>query len=68
MNGANLTSQNVVTLLLGLELLRVFADDEMREARREKNVLKQATLQAMLDHIVELRDKLGSPLTDGALA
>lgn len=68
MNGAHLTSQNVVTLLLGLELLRRFADDEMREARREENALKQAALQAMLDHIVELRDKLGSPSTDGTLA
>lgn len=60
MKAPHLTAQNVVTLQLGLELLRQFADDELREACREKNLMKQASLQAMLDHIVELRDKLGS--------
>lgn len=54
-----ISAQDCVTLLLALAMLEKFAQDEQREARRQKNARKQQAMQAMLDQIVDLRVKLG---------
>mgnify|MGYP006976728799 CR=1 FL=1 len=58
MSAVVLTPQDVATVLLGLDLLTRFAQGEQAKARRRGNLVTAATMQAMLEHIEDLRTRL----------
>lgn len=58
MSAAILTSQDVTTLLLGLDLVENYTAEQIAQARRVRNVMKAAAMQAMLEHVADLRSRL----------
>lgn len=58
MSAAILTAQDVTTLLLGLDLVETYAAEQIAQARRVRNVMKAAAMQAMLEHVADLRSRL----------
>jgi len=58
MSAAILTAQDVTTLLLGLDLVESYAAEQIAQARRMRNAMKAAAMQAMLEHVADLRSRL----------
>lgn len=58
MNAVVFTSRDVTTLLLGLQLVEGYAAEQIAQARRVRNVTKAAAMQAMLEHVEDLRSRL----------
>jgi hypothetical protein len=53
-----LTAQDVTTLLLGLDLVESYAAEQIAQARRVGNVVKAAAMQAMPEHVADLRSRI----------
>lgn len=58
MSAVILTAHDVMTLLLGLDLVESYAAEQIAQARRVRNVMKAASMQAMLEHVADLRSRL----------